>query len=94
MKLQVNKKDAVIYPDNNRVIARFFYAGVPRAEKLIGQILSIPEPEARTLFLQVLREFCKRHRSITGIYKKHYALIKDIVARVYKGNNLPEWKKI
>lgn len=94
MRLRVERKDAIIYPDNNRVISRFFFNGEARAEKLIAQILAIPEDEAESLFMQILREFSKRHRSITTVYKKHYNLVKEIVARIHKGNNIAEWKKL
>lgn len=94
MRLRVDRKDAIIYPDINRVISRFFFNGEMRAEKLIAQILAMPEEEAHSLFIQILREFSKRHRSITAIYKKHYNNVKYIVAKIHEGNNIPEWKKL
>src|SRR6185312_13847931 len=94
MRLRVERKDAIIFPDNNRVISRFFFNGEKRSEKLIAQILSLPDDEAHSLFMQILREFSQRHRSITGVYKKHYNKVKDIATRVQKGNNISELRKL
>ncbi|MFY9515873.1 MAG: hypothetical protein WAP46_06115, partial [Dysgonamonadaceae bacterium] len=65
MNLRINRKDAVIYPDINRVFARFFFNGEERAEMLIKNILAMPDSQVEVLLMQTLREFSKRHRSIT-----------------------------
>jgi len=95
MNLHVQRKDSIIYPDNKRVIARFFFNGTARAEKLISAIIAMPDSEVHSLVNQILREFSKRHRSITGIYKQHFNKIKDIVTKVYgNNNNLSEGRKL
>ena len=94
MKLSVQRMDSIIYPDNKRVISRFFFTGDARAEKLISQIMAMPEDEVHSLVNQILREFSKRHRSVTTIYKKHYNNVKHIVAKVHPANNVSEWRKL
>lgn len=94
MKLHVKRKGTIISPDNKRVIARYFFNGETRAEMLIKKILALPADEIQSLLSQNLREFSKRHRSITNIYKKHYKRVKNIVERVRKGNILAEAQKL
>lgn len=94
MKLHIERKDTFIYPDNNRVIGRFFFNSEERSERLISRILAMPEDEVETLLNQILREFSKRHRSITGIFKKHYNKIKYIVNRMNGNQSLSEWRKL
>ena len=94
MNLRVNRKDAVIYPDINRVFARFFFNGEDRAERLIKNILAMPESEVEALLMQILREFSKRHRSITAIFKRHFKKVKHIVDRVNTGKSVSEIKKL
>ena len=90
MNLRINRKDAVIYPDISRVFARFFFNGEDRAERLIKNILAMPESEAEVLLTQILREFSKRHRSITAIFKRHFKKVKHIVDRVNTGKVCPK----
>ena len=94
MNLRINRKDAVIYPDISRVFARFFFNGEDRAERLIKNILAMPESEVEVLLMQTLREFSKRHRSITAIFKRHFKKVKHIVDRVNTGKSVSEIKKL
>lgn len=94
MKLNVKRKGVIISPDNKRVIARYFFTGDTRAEILVSKILAFPEEEVQSLLNQNLREFSKRHRSITTIYKKHYGNVKNIVTKMNGGNNLSESRKL
>ncbi|MFW5821677.1 MAG: glycoside hydrolase family 130 protein [Bacteroidota bacterium] len=94
MKLSVDRKDTIIYPDNNRVIARFFYNGEARAEKLISRILCMSEQKVHELMNQILREFSTRHRSISSIYKKHYKNVASVVEKINNGNKISEWRKL
>ena len=94
MKLTIERKDNIIYPDNHRVIARFFYNNEERAEKLISHILVMDEEKILSLLNQILREFSKRHRSITAIYKKHYNNVKHIATKLNGGNNISEARKL
>ncbi|HOV72095.1 MAG TPA: glycoside hydrolase family 130 protein [Dysgonamonadaceae bacterium] len=94
MNLRVKRKEAVIYPDINRVFARFFFNSEERAEMLIKNILAMPDSQVDVLLMQTLREFSKRHRSITGIFKKHFQKVKYIVDRVNTGKNVSEIRKL
>lgn len=94
MKLPVKRKDAVISPDNNRVIARFFFNGEKRAKSLIEKVLKLPEQEVEQQVLQILREFSRRHRSITSIFEKHFNHVKHIVDELVNAKPLSKWRKM
>ncbi|MFA7116961.1 MAG: glycoside hydrolase family 130 protein [Bacteroidales bacterium] len=94
MKIKIERQDSIIYPNNNRVIARFFFVGEERAEKVIDKVLNLSEIKARNLFNQILREFSCRHRSISNLFQKHYNNVKHIVKKVHPANDIPEWRKL
>jgi predicted GH43/DUF377 family glycosyl hydrolase len=94
MKLSVERKETVIYPDNNRVIARFFFNGEERASKVISHILKMPEEKVLTNLSQILREFTRRHRSITTLFKKHYNKVKHVVDGLNGKTVLSENRKL
>ena len=90
----VERKGTIIYPDRKRVIARFFSNGDERAEKLIKRVLALSETEVEGLMHQILREFSKRHRSITTIFKKNFQKVEHIVTKCCQENLLTEWRKL
>ncbi|MDI3520996.1 MAG: hypothetical protein PWR04_984 [Anaerophaga sp.] len=94
MKLSVERKDTIIYPDNNRVIARFFFNGDERAKKVILSLLKMPEQEVIANLSQILREFTRRHRSITTLFKKHYNKVKHLVDGLNGKTVLSENRKL
>jgi len=94
MKLSVERKDTIIYPDNNRVIARFFFNGDERAKKVIFNLLKMPEQEVLANLSQILREFTRRHRSITTLFKKHYNKVKHLVDGLNGKTVLSENRKL
>lgn len=94
MKLNITRDKTAIYPDNKRVIARFFFTTEQRAEILISKILAMSEHEVQTSVNQILREFSNRYRSVTSVYKKHYNNVKHIVSRFPEGKNISEWCKL
>lgn len=94
MKLKVVRDKTAIYPDNKRVIARFFFTTEQRAEILISKVLSMPEEVIQTSLNQILRESSNRYRSVTSVYKKHYNKVKDIVTKIASGNDISEWRKL
>ncbi|MBK5203446.1 MAG: glycoside hydrolase family 130 protein [Prolixibacteraceae bacterium] len=94
MKIKIERETSIIFPNNNRVIARFFFIGEERAEKVIDKILKFSEIKARNQFNQILREFSLRHRSISKLFQKHYNNVKYIVEKIHPGNNIPEWCKL
>jgi predicted GH43/DUF377 family glycosyl hydrolase len=94
MKLKVVRDKTAIYPDNKRVIARFFFTTEQRAEALISKVLAMPEEIVQTSLNQILRESSNRYRSVTSVYKRNYNRVKDIVNKLAVGNDLSEWRKL
>lgn len=94
MDLKIVRDTTVIYPDNKRVIARFFFTGDERAEVLISKVLVMPEETVQRILHHILRDFSTRYRSITSVYKKHFSKVKYIVDKLAAGNNLSEWRKL
>ncbi len=72
MNITVDKKDTILYPDKNRVIARYFYSGDERAREIIRKVLYLSDEDVLTALNQTLRKFSIRHRNISKIFKKHY----------------------
>jgi len=94
MKLSIKRRETVIYPDNNRVIARFFFNGEERAAKVITNILKMPEEMVMASLAQILREFTRRHRSITTLFKKHYNKVKHVIDGLNGKTPLSENQKL
>ncbi|MCI1681921.1 MAG: glycoside hydrolase family 130 protein [Bacteroides sp.] len=94
MRLNVQRQKTIILPDKKRVIARYFFYGQERAEKLIEHVLNLPEKEIVCLLNQIQREFSKRHRSISGIFKRNYQGVKPIVEDKNHGKALSEERKL
>ncbi|HDR50671.1 MAG TPA: glycosidase [Mariniphaga anaerophila] len=94
MILPVERKNTIVAPDNRRVIARFFQNGDERAKKLVENIILLPEKEVEQLTHQILREFSKRHRSITGIFNRHFKKVGHVVEEVTAGQQLSERRKL
>lgn len=72
MLVNVIRKDTLFEPDASRVIARFFYTNDERGITLITRILALTEKKQQEFLTQVLRDFSKRHRSISRIFEKHF----------------------
>jgi predicted GH43/DUF377 family glycosyl hydrolase len=70
--LIVIRKEALFQPDASRVIARFLYTNPERSVELIKRILNLPAKKQQEVLAQVLRDFSKRHRSISRIFEKHF----------------------
>jgi predicted GH43/DUF377 family glycosyl hydrolase len=94
MKLSVNRSNTIIYPDNEKVIARFFFTDELRARKIISLILSLPEDEVQILVNQILREFSKRHRKITYLFLKHFEKVSHFVRQLNNNEPLNEYRKL
>ena len=94
MKLKVVRDKAAIYPDNKRVIARFFFTTEQRAEVLISKVLAMPEEMIQSSLNQILRESSSRYRSVTTVYKRHYNRVKFIVSKLTPGNDISEWIQV
>lgn len=84
----------MIYPDKKRVIARFFFSGEQRAIKLVEKILKMPESDVQTVLFQTLREFARRHRSITTLFKRHYMKVKPLIENAGIKEPVSEQRKL
>ena len=94
MRIKIERQKSVIYPNNDRVIARYFFVGEERAEKVIDRLLNLSKIEAQNLFNHILREFSLRHRSISKLFQKHYDNVKYIVEKVHPANDISKWRKL
>jgi len=72
MSVTLVRKNTLFQPDASRVIARFMYTNDERSLILIQNILALSEKKQHELLSQVLRDFSKRHRSISAIFEKHF----------------------
>lgn len=84
MPIQVLRKNVLFKPDESRVIARFLYTTDERSKDLIRKIMAISERKQQEMLTNVLRDFSKRHRSITRIFNKHF----DRLLHVLKEMNI------
>ncbi len=78
MSVTVIRKDILFEPDSSRVIARFLYTTPERSAALIVRILNMPEKQQQEALTQVLRDYSKRHRSISRIFEKHFNRLADL----------------
>lgn len=76
MRLTVSRKPVKILPNSRRVIARFFINGPQRAKSVILKVMQMSEEEMENCFIQILREFSRRHRNITRIFAQHCERLK------------------
>lgn len=82
MPVTVTRRDIVFQPDASRVIARFLYTTGERSIELINRIMSLPEKTQQDTLTQVLRDFSKRHRSISRIFEKHFNQLAPLFNRL------------
>lgn len=79
MPITVNRKDTIFSPDSSRVIARFHFSGHERSKDIIGKIMSLSEQDAKKELVKVLRDFSKRHRSISTIFKHNFNKVSHLI---------------
>ena len=72
MQFTVIRKDIRFTPDASRVIARFLYTSDDRSMSIIRNVLALSENEVNIVLGQVLRDYSRRHRSISKIFEKHF----------------------
>jgi len=94
MKLSLIRKNPIIYPDRNRVIARFFFNNEERARKLIQRVLGMSESTCKNIMNNILREFSRRHRSITNVFIRNFNKISHLVNDYANIDKLTEWRKL
>jgi predicted GH43/DUF377 family glycosyl hydrolase len=82
MPVNVVRKNIIFQPDSSRVIARFLYASEERSTDLILRILNLTERQQREMLTQVLRDYSKRHRSISKVFEKHFNRLQPILNKL------------
>lgn len=84
MSITLKRKEVIFQPDASRVIARFLYTSDSRSINLINRILLLSEKQQQEILTQVLRDFSKRHRSISRVFEKNFARLLPLL----KQNNI------
>ena len=82
MAVNVIRKNIFFHPDSSRVIARFLYNNDQRSGDLIKRVLSLSEKQQREALIQVLRDYSKRHRSISRIFEKSFNRLAPIFNQI------------
>jgi len=77
MPINVKRKNVILTPDPQRVIARCYMPGYPdRTLSIVDKVLGLSERECEQTLTQVLRNFSARHRNITRIFEQSFDEIK------------------
>lgn len=82
MFINITRKNIFFQPDPTRVIARFLYNNDDRSKALIQGVLALTEKEQRDTLVQVLRDYSKRHRSISRVFEKSFARISRLLPEI------------
>jgi predicted GH43/DUF377 family glycosyl hydrolase len=82
MPVNVVRKNIIFQPDSSRVIARYLFASEERSVDLIQRVLGMPEKQQRETLTQVLRDFSKRHRSISKVFEKNFNKLAPLFKRL------------
>ena len=72
MPVNLIRKNITFQPDSSRVIARYMYSNDQRSAHLITRILALPQKQHQETVVEVLRDYSKRHRSISSIFYKNF----------------------
>ena len=67
-------------PDSSRVIARFYPNSYERSAGLLRRIMALTEDQKRQALIQVLRDYSRRHRSISEIFERHFDQLSNLIA--------------
>jgi predicted GH43/DUF377 family glycosyl hydrolase len=81
MNFQVVRRNIRFTPDASRVIARFLFTSENRSVNIIRNVLAMSEDNVNVALGQVLRDYSRRHRSISKIFEKHFNKITPIFER-------------
>ena len=90
MRISVNRKPNIFKPDFKRVILRFFRYNDERAKRILQLVKNMSDEEVNRTLIKTLREFAKRHRSISKIFEKHFNVIKHFL----NGEELSEDRRL
>ncbi|MHA4847723.1 glycoside hydrolase family 130 protein [Flavitalea antarctica] len=72
MPVRVTRKNVMFEPDSSRVIARLLYTNQERSIALVKRIMELSPKKQQEVLTEVLRDYSKRHRSISKIFEKHF----------------------
>lgn len=87
MPVNIVRKNIIFQPDSSRVIARYLYASDERSIDLIKRVLGMPEKQQRETLTQVLRDYSKRHRSISKVFEKNFNKLMPLFERISIDSN-------
>ena len=73
--VKVRRYSLRLQPDHHRIIARFHFPGEGIAVELIKKVLLMPKTIVTDEVNLILRDFAKRHRSITSVLMKHFSQV-------------------
>ena len=82
MTVNVLRKNILFQPDSSRVIARFLYNSEQRSAELILRVMALPEKQQREVLMQVLRDYSKRHRSISKVFEKNFGRLTPVFSHL------------
>jgi hypothetical protein len=82
MPVNLTRKNIVFQPDPSRVIARFLPTNDQRSATLIKKVLALPEKQQRETLVQILRDYSKRHRSISRIFEKNFSKVSHLLPEI------------
>lgn len=81
MNFQVVRRNIKFVPDASRVIARFLFTSENRSINIIRNVLAMSEENVNVALGQVLRDYSRRHRSISKIFEKHFNKVTPLFSR-------------
>ncbi|HUC80883.1 MAG TPA: glycoside hydrolase family 130 protein [Flavisolibacter sp.] len=79
MLVTVVRKNILFKPDSSRVIARFLATNTERSAALIKRVMALSKKEQHETLRQVLRNFSKRHRSISAVFERHFSRLASLL---------------
>ncbi|MBC7886907.1 MAG: glycosidase, partial [Ferruginibacter sp.] len=79
MPVNVSRKNILFEPDSSRVIARLLYTNKERSLDLIKLVMALTPKRQQEALTEVLRDYSKRHRSISKIFEKHFHKMADLL---------------
>lgn len=82
MSIAVTRKSIFFQPDSSRVIARFLYTTDARSIELISRIMALSEKQQQETLKQVLRDYSKRHRSVSRIFENNFTRLASLFNQV------------
>jgi predicted GH43/DUF377 family glycosyl hydrolase len=75
MLIKVERKPEKFLPNFKRVILRFLFYNDERARVIIPKVMAATDDEVKQFLEATLRDFSRRHRSITRTFLSHYEKI-------------------